>query len=330
MNLTCEYLNLKLKNPLMPGASPMAGNLDVARRLEDAGAAAIVMYSLFEEQVVLAERATFHHADEPGVYFGEPGGWTPGKDNFSLAPEEYLSHIARLKSAVGIPVIASMNGISPGAWIDYAQGMEQAGADALELNFYEIAADEVNSAVDVEVQAIEIVETITDIVKIPVAVKLSPFFSSLPHFAENLVSAGAGGLVFFNRFYQPDINIEELELLPKLHLSDPGELLLRLRWLAIVSARVDTSYAASGGIHNAAGAIKAIMAGAHVVQVVSVLLKRGPEFLQTILHEIEDWLGHHGYDSLAELRGIMNLKKASNPAAFERANYIRILQGWQI
>ncbi|HWB60365.1 MAG TPA: dihydroorotate dehydrogenase-like protein [Chthoniobacteraceae bacterium] len=330
MNLSTDYLGLKLKNPLMPGASPMSGNLDMARRLEDAGAAAIVMSSLFEEQVVLAERKHIPHAEMPSVYFGEPEIQSLQENDFPLSPDEYLKHVARLKGALGIPVIASMNGVSPGNWIDYARGIEQAGADALELNFYEISTDGINSAVDIEVQAIEMVETITHSVKIPVAVKLSPFFSSLPHFASNLVSAGASGLVFFNRFYQADINIEEMEAQPALHFSEPGELLLRLRWLAIVSATVNTSYAASGGVHNATSAIKAIMAGAHAVQLVSILIKRGPEFLQTILHEMEDWCGRHGYDSLSQIRAAMNLGKTSNPSAFERTGYIRTLQGCQV
>ncbi len=329
MNLSTEYLGLKLKNPLMPGASPMAGNLDMAKRLEDAGASAMVMFSLFEEQMVLSERAKYHQADINPGYFEERADWQPRESDFPLAPDEYLALIGRLKTALGIPVIASMNGVSPGRWIEHARNIEQAGADALELNFYEVSTDEINSAVDVEVQAIEMVETITQSLKIPVAVKLSPFFSSLPHFASNLVSAGARGLVFFNRFYQPDILIEELETRPSLHLSDPGELLLRLSWLAIVSASVETTYAASGGIHNAAGAIKAIMAGAHTVQLVSILLKRGPEFLQTMLNEMENWLGHHGYQSLAQLRGVMNLRKTGDPAAFERTNYIRVLQQWR-
>jgi len=330
MNLTTDYLGLKLKNPLMPGASPMADNLDIVRQLEDAGASAIVMHSLFEEQIALEERAQLHHMQMHADSFGEALSYFPETEDFSLTPDRYLHHLARIKEAVGIPVVGSLNGVTPGGWVEYARKMEQAGADALELNFYEISTDPVNSAVDVEVRAIETIQAVKEIVKIPVAVKLSPFFSSLPNFASEMVAGGASGLIFFNRFYQPDIDIEGLEVQPSLHLSEPNELLLRLRWLAIVSATLDTSYAASGGIHSATDALKAIMAGAHAVQMVSILLKRGPKFLKTILNELENWLEQHEYDSISQLRGSMNLAKTPDPSAFERANYIRILQCWRV
>jgi dihydroorotate dehydrogenase (fumarate) len=330
MNLTTEYLGLKLKNPLMPGASPMVDNLDMVRRLEDAGASAIVMHSLFEEQINMEDNARLHHVEMHTESYGEALGYLPKAEDFPFVPDQYLDQIARLKAAVSVPVIASLNGVTIGGWIEYAKGMQQAGADAMELNFYEIPTDPEEPALEVENRAIEILTLIKENVSIPVAVKLSPFFSSLPHFAAALAAAGADGLIFFNRFYQPDIDIEELAVQPSLQLSTPAELRLRLRWLAIVSATVNTSYAASGGIHSAPDALKAVSAGAHAVQMVSVLLKRGPEYLQTVLHEFESWLDQHEYESVAQLRGCMNLKKTPDPAAFERANYLRILQGWRV
>lgn len=330
MNLETEYLGLKLKNPLMPGASPLADNLDHVRRLEDAGASAIVMRSLFEEQLQLEEQARYTHIEMHAESFGEAQSFFPAAEDFSLSPGQYLDQIVRIKSAVQIPVIASLNGVTPGGWVECAANLELAGADALELNFYDLPTDISCDAADVETRAIELLQIIRQNVKIPIAVKLSPFFSSLPNFSAALAGSGADGLVFFNRFYQPDIDIEELEVTPTLHLSDPSELNLRLRWLAIISATVDTSYAVSGGVHSATDAIKAIMTGAHAVQMVSVLLKRGPAFLGTVLAELTHWLEEHEYESVAQLRGCMNLKKTPDPAAFERANYLRILQGWRV
>lgn len=330
MNLVTEYLGLKLKNPFIAGASPMVDSLDVVKRLEDAGAAAVVMHSLFEEQIKMEEKSLLEDVEMHKESFGEALNYFPVADEFLYTPDQYLEQLIRLKAAVSIPVIASLNGITPGGWIDYAKGMQQAGADALELNFYDLPTDPERTASDVEARAIHILTTIKQNVNIPVAVKLSPFFSSLPNFATKLVAAGAGGLIFFNRFYQPDLDIEELDVKPTIQLSDPAELRLRLRWLAIVSACVDTSYAASGGIHTASDALKAVMTGAHAVQMVSILLKRGPDYLQTILHEFESWLEQHEYESISQLRGCMNLRKTPNPAAFERANYMRILQGWRV
>jgi dihydroorotate dehydrogenase (fumarate) len=313
----------------MPGASPLADNLDTVRALEDAGAAAIVMHSLFEEQIALENREIVRSVDMHMDSSPEALSYLPEMDDYTRTPDEYLEHLARLKSAVGIPVFTSLNGLTPGGWVEYAREMEQAGADAIELNFYEISTSASENALDLEARAIGTLRAIKQIVKIPVAVKLSPFFSSLPNFAAGLVAAGADGLIFFNRFYQPDIDIEELEVLPALHLSEPNELNLRLRWLAIVSACVETSYAVTGGVNCAGAALKAIMTGANAVQLVSILLKRGPQFLETILNELDSWLEQHEYESVAQLRGSMNLKKSPDPSAFERGNYIRILQSWR-
>lgn len=330
MNLTTDYLGLKLKHPLMPGASPMATNLDYVRRLEDAGAAAIVLPSLFEEQILLEEDARLHHVEMHADASGEAASYLPRMEDFHLTPDQYIGQIVCIKAAVEIPVIASLNGVTPGGWINYAKSMQQAGADAIELNFYDLPTNPEDSALDVEARAIDILEAVKETVRIPVAVKLSPFFSSLPNFASELTGAGADGLIFFNRFYQPDLNIEELAVQPVLHLSDPSELTLRLRWLAIVSACVKTSYAASGGVHSATDALKAIMAGAHAVQMVSILLKRGPEFLRTVLHELKNWLEQHEYESIQQMRGCLNLQKTPDPSAFERGNYLHILQGWTV
>jgi dihydroorotate dehydrogenase (fumarate) len=329
MNLETEYLGLKLKNPFIVGASPMSDNPEVLQRLEAAGAAAIVMHSLFEEQITMEENSLLNDVESHADSFGEALNYFPLTDDYMFTPDQYIEQIMRIKQAVTIPLIASLNGVTPGGWVDYARGMEQAGADAIELNFYDVPTDPECSASDVEGRALEIMALVRENVKCPVAVKLSPFFSSLPHFASELVAAGANGLVFFNRFYQPDIDIEELTVKNDLHLSTSAELRLRLRWLAIVSAQVNTSYAATGGIHNATDALKSIMAGANAVQMVSVLLKRGPEYLQTVINEYTSWLLNHEYESTSQLHGCMNLKKTPDPAAFERGNYLRILQGWR-
>ncbi len=330
MNLATNYLGLKLKHPLMPGASPMVDNLDIVRRLEDAGASAIVMHSLFEEQVALEERAYAHHVTRHEESFNEATTFLPDPDDFSLRPDDYLEQVRRIKETVDVPVIASLNSTSPGGWVEYAKLMQNAGADALELNFYFISTSPRESGGDVLARAVEVLTAVKATIGIPVALKLSPFFSSLPHFAENLVLHGADGLVLFNRFYQPDIDIEALEVVPTLRLSDSSELTLRLRWLAILSASVTTSYAVTGGVHTAEDAIKSIMAGAHAVQMVSALLKRGPEWLGGVLKDMTDWLEVHEYESIDQLRGSMSLRHCPDPAAFERANYMRILQGWRV
>ena len=328
MDLSTTYLGLKLANPLIPGASPLSDNLDAAKRLEDAGAPAIVMYSLFEEQIEDEQRREVRDVEEAEGSFAEALSYFPRRDQYRvIGPDRYLEKIRKLKEAVGIPVIASLNGVSEGGWTDYAKQCQQAGADALELNVYFLAADPDEPGKAVEDRLVRVVKAVKKAVKIPVAVKISPFFSSLPNMAVRIEAAGAKGLVLFNRFYQPDIDLEALEVVPKLRLSDSGELLPRLRWLALVSGRVKMSLAATGGVHTAADAVKAIMAGAHGVQMVSALLKKGSGHLQTVRDEMAAWMEAHGYDSVAKMRGCMSLEKSPNPAAFERANYIRILQG---
>jgi len=329
MDLSTTYLGFRLPHPLMPGASPMVDSLDTVQRLEEAGAAAIVMHSLFEEQILQEQWATIYHMDVHAESFGEALSYFPRPGEFALGPEQYLAQIARIKKAVHIPVIASLNGTTAGGWVEYARRMEEAGADALELNVYYLATDPEEPAATVEQRTLDILRTVKQTVSIPVAVKLSPFFSSLAHFATELDVAGADALILFNRFYQPDIDIEQLEVTPRLELSNSSELLLRLRWLAILSEKVRCSLAVTGGVHTALDAIRAIMVGAHAVQMVSALLRRGPAYLRTVLDEMSTWMEDHEYTSLRQMQGSMSLARCPDPAAFERANYIRVLQGWR-
>lgn len=329
MDLSTSYLGLHLPHPLMPGASPMVDDLDTVRRLEDAGAAAIVMHSLFEEQIVQEQLTTFHHLETSAESFGEALTFLPAPSEYALGPYQYLDHLARIKAAVRIPVIASLNGTTLGGWLEYARLMQEAGADALELNVYYLAADPQETAEAVEGRTLSLLRAVKQAVTIPVAVKLSPFFSGMAHLAVQLDAAGADGLVLFNRFYQPDIDIEQLEIVPRLELSTSAELLLRLRWLAILHGRVRASLAVTGGVHTAADAIKAVMAGATAVQMVSALLHRGPEYLATVHREMMQWMDEHGYESLRQMRGSMSHACCPNPGAIERTNYIRILQGWR-
>ncbi len=329
MDLSTTYLGFRLPHPLMPGSSPLVDDLDTVRRLEDAGAAAIVMHSLFEEQIVGEELATYQAYEEPGQSHAEALSYLPDPALFALGTDDYLEHVQKIKATVSVPVIASLNGTTPSSWIEYARLIEQAGADALEINIYDLATDPLESGEDVEQRTVEVVASVRDAVRIPIAVKLSPFYSSLSHLARRLEKAGADGLVIFNRFYQPDIDVENLEVLPRLYLSSPNELLLRLRWLAVLSAQVQGSLAVTGGVHNAIDAIKAVMAGAHAVQMVSVLLRRGPETLARVRGEMDRWLEEHGYDSLGQMQGSMGYGRSGNPAALERANYMRILQSWR-
>jgi len=307
----------------------MVDNLDTVKRLEDAGASAIVMHSLFEEQILQEQLATIHHMEVHAEGFAEATTYFPRRSDFAMGPEQYLSQVSRIKRAIRIPVIASLNGTTVGGWVDYARRMQEAGADALELNVYYLATDLAETSEAVERRTLDILQAIRQTVSIPIAVKLSPFFSSLAHFASALVRAGADGLVLFNRFYQPEIDTENLEVVPRLELSHSSELLLRLRWLAVLRDRVDVSLAVTGGVHTAVDAVKAIMTGADAVQIVSALLRNGPDYLRAVRHDFETWLADHEYASLAQMRGSMSSSRVPDPGAFERANYIRVLQGWR-
>ena len=329
MDLTTRYLGFDLAHPLMPGASPLVDDLDTVRRLEDAGASAIVMHSLFEEQITREEMGFVHDIFVHEDSSPEALSYFPKPDEFALGPDRYLEHLRRVKAAVGVPVFGSLNGTSPEGWLSYASAIEQAGADGLELNFYHVATDVNDSAVSVERRLLEIVRLLKARVKIPLAVKLSPFFSSLPHLADALDDAGADGLVLFNRFYQPDLDLENLTAVPRLYLSTSDELLLRVRWLAILYGKIRASLAATGGVHSATDALKAVMAGASAVQMVSVLLHEGPQYLSTVRRTFEQWLVEHEYESVRQAQGSLSLLRSPDPEAFERGNYMRILQTWR-
>jgi dihydroorotate dehydrogenase (fumarate) len=330
MNLQTTYLGLTLRNPIVVGASPFCDDMDAALRLEEAGAAALVMHSLFEEQIDLEESALLHHLETPAESSYEAPSYFPRYEEYSLTPTGYLRTLERLKSSLHIPVIASLNGRRPGGWVDYARRIESAGADALELNTYQLATNPAFSGEDIEGDIVQILRDVVDSVKIPVSVKLSPFHASLTHFASMLDQNGASGLVLFNRFYQPDFDIDELDVVPRLKLSYSSELLLRLRWLSILSPILKGSLACSGGVHTPEDVIKSILGGAHAVQLVSVLLESGPRAIPVMLEGLRDWMKEHGHTELETMRGALNLKRCPNPAAHERANYIKILQSWKI
>ena len=327
MNLATTYLGLKLKNPLIVGASPFCDEVDGAQRLQDAGAAAIVMRSLFEEQIDHQQRSLSYLLDtSPGEIATGAREVFPSYADYPLTPNTYLDQVNYLKNTLKIPVIASLNGHRPGAWTDYAHKLEQAGADAIELNLYHLITDPRMSGRQVEDEMLETVRSISGAVKIPVAAKISPFHAAPAQFALELEKAGAKGIVLFNRFYQPDFDLQELEVLPQLKLSEPGELLLRLRWLSVISPHLQGSLSCTGGVHRAEDIIKALFAGAHTVQMVSVLLKEGPHVFTALLAGMRRWMEARGYDDINELRGALNLKRCPNPEAHERANYIKVLQ----
>jgi dihydroorotate dehydrogenase (fumarate) len=328
MDLSTTYLGFQLPHPFLPGASPLVNDLDTVRRLEDAGAAAIVMHSLFEEQIKREQMAAARFLAVPSESFAEVLSFLPDPDSFALGPEEYLGHIRKLKAVVSVPVIASLNGATDGGWLGYARLMEGAGADALELNVYAFGTDFNESSEMLERRTLHMLEAVKREIGIPVAVKLSPFYTSLAGFACRLAERGADGLVLFNRFYQPDIDVETLEVAPTLRLSDSSELLLRLRWLAILSGRIKASLAVTGGVHNSLDAVKALMAGADAVQLVSTLLRHGPEQLTNLRRDLALWLEEHEYDSLAQMKGSMSLLRSPAPGAHERADYMTILQSW--
>ena len=330
MNLSTNYLGLPLRNPIVVGASPFCDHVASAVQLEQAGAAAIVMRSLFEEQIALEQRALTYHTETSADSNAEAASYFPQYEEYQLAPDRYLHQVERLKARLTIPVIASLNGYQPGGWLDYAPKLEAAGADAIELNMYQLVTDAAASPEQVEQTLIATAREVASAVRIPVAVKLSPFHTSLPHFARSLSAVGVSGLVLFNRFYQPDFNIEDLEAQPTLRLSDSSELLLRLRWLAILSPQTRGSLAASGGVHTGDDLVKALLAGADAVQTVSVLLKNGPQAIVTLLEELQTWMAQHEYESVAQFRGALNHARCPDPAAFERANYLKILQSWKI
>jgi dihydroorotate dehydrogenase (fumarate) len=323
MNLATRYLGMILRTPLVPSASPLSDSLDNVKLLEDAGAAAVVFHSLFEEHIQTESQQLHHHLTHGTESYPEALTYFPELHDIKVGPETYLDEIAAAKEAVAIPIIASLNGSTLGGWTDYAKQIEQAGADALELNIYWIPTDPDMGANDVEARYLEIVKHVKSVVSIPVAVKLSPFFSSFVHMAREVVNAGARGLVLFNRFYQPDIDLETLAVAPNILLSTPMAMRLPLRWIAILHGRIHADLAATSGIHRGSDVVKMVMAGADVTMLCSVLLRRGAGHIRVIEREVEEWLEANEYDSLEQLKGSMSQKSCPDPGAFERAQYLR-------
>lgn len=329
MDLTTEYLGLRLPHPFVAGASPLSDSVDRCRRLEQAGVAAIVLRSLFEEQIDIDALA--HHQAEVGHAdaHGEALSYLPPADECVFGPDEYLAHLAAVKKAVAVPVVASLNGSTEGGWIDYARRIDEAGADAIELNLWSVATDASESAADIEDRAAAIVQAVHRAVRVPIAVKLSPFHTSLAHFALRLQAAGAAGVVVFNRFYEPDVDVEALELRTTMSFSDSSELLLRLRWLSLLSAQLRSSLAVTGGVHTVRDAVKAVLCGAHSVQLVAALMRGGVRRIGEFRDGLREWLVDNGYTSLRQARGSMDANRSPDPRALARVNYMRVLQTWR-
>lgn len=326
MDLTTTYLGLKLRSPLVPSASPLSVDIDNICLMEDAGAGAVVMHSLFEEQLRLELYELHHHLNYGTESFPEALTYFPDVSTFSVGPEEYLNHIRQAKERINIPLIASLNGSTVGGWTSYARQIEQAGADALELNIYYVPTDPDLSCEEVEQTYIDILRAVKAAITIPVAVKISPYFTNLAAMAKRLDSAGANGLVLFNRFYQPDINLETLEVEPHVLLSTPQAMRLPLRWIAILYGRLQADLAATSGICYGQDVIKMLMVGANVTMLCSVLLRHGINYITYIEQEVREWMEKHEYESVRQMQGSMSQKNCPNPSAFERAQYMRSLQ----
>jgi dihydroorotate dehydrogenase (fumarate) len=325
MNLSTTYLGFKLRTPLVVSASPLTEKIDNVRRMEDAGAAAVVFHSLFEEQIRRDHRDLQYYLDQGTESYAESLSFFPVPEEFPVGPEAYLEHIAQAKAAVQLPIIGSLNGTTFGGWMKYAKQIQQAGADALELNLYHVPGDADRSPDDIENEYLSIIASIKAQLTIPVAVKLSPFFTNFAHFARRVDRNGASALVLFNRFYQPDIELETLEISPNVLLSTPMAMRLPMRWIALLYGRIGANLAATSGIHRATDALKMLMAGADVTMFCSVLLRRGIAHLKVIEQEMREWMDEHGYDSVEQLKGSMSQRNCPDPAAFERAQYMRAL-----
>jgi dihydroorotate dehydrogenase (fumarate) len=329
IDLSTTYLGLKLRTPLVASASPLSQEIDGIRRLEDAGASAVVLYSLFEEQLRQERFELEHHLAEGTNSFAEAESFFPQPDEFRMGPEGYLDHIRRAKKAVKIPIIASLNGATVGGWTEYARLIEQAGADALECNIYSIPTDAEVTSSEVEQQYFEILREVRSVVKIPVAVKLSPFFSNMANMAKRLDEAGANALVLFNRFYQPDIDLENLEIQPNVLLSTQHELRLPLTWIGILYGRVRANLAATSGVHEAQDVVKLLMVGADVTMLCSSLLRNGIRHLHHVESGLQKWMDEHEYESVEQMKGSMSQMHCANPAAFERAQYMKAVKSIQ-
>ena len=329
MNLTTNYLGMLLKNPIVASSSPLSHNVDSIRRLEDAGAAAVVMYSLFEEQIGFDSYYIDHHLTQGIDSYAESISYFPDMQSYNIGPDEYLNLIRRAKEAVEIPIMGSLNGTSVGGWTDYAGLIEEAGADALELNVYYLPANIAIKGIDVEALYLDILAAVREAVTIPVAIKLSPFFSSVAHMANCLSEYGAYGLVLFNRFYQPDFDLENLEVSPRLGLSNSNELRLPLRWVSILYGRVKADLAITSGVHTSEDVVKGLMAGAKVTMMASELLQNGVRRIAQVLNEVVTWSIEHEYESVMQMIGAMSQMHCAEPAAFERANYMKMLQSYR-
>jgi dihydroorotate dehydrogenase (fumarate) len=329
VDLTTTYLGLKLKNPLVPSSSPLMQKVDTVKRLEDAGAAAVVLHSLFEEQIMKESNLLDHYLNYGTEGYWEALSFFPEQKSYLIGADAYVEHIRKVKAAVSIPVIASLNGVSTGGWLKYAQRIQDAGADALELNMYYLAAEPNQTSRDVEEMYLELVRVLRASVHIPIAVKLGAEFTALANFVKRLDEIGVNGIVLFNRFYQPDFNLEELEVESTLDLSQSYELRARLRWVGILYGNVKADLAITGGVHTASDVLKCMMAGARVAMMASALLQHGPEHLRTVLSEMVEWMEKHEYASVQQMQGSMSQKSVAYPAAFERANYIKVLQSFR-
>jgi len=328
-DLKTTYLGLELENPIVPSASPLSRSVDSACRLEEAGAAALVMESLFEEQILQEQQELYAATTRGTESFAESLTYFPEHDAYVVSGEEYLEHIFKLKEKLGIPVIASLNGASIGGWTRYANLLEQAGADALELNIYFLAADPGETSESVETRYLEILKAVRKSVSIPVAVKLGPFFSAFAHVARELDAAGADGLVLFNRFYQPDLDLEEMEVVPNVLLSTPQAMRLPLRWIAILHGRLRASLAATGGVHTAEDVLKMLLVGADVTQMASALLVHGPDHVRQVLTDLRAWMDERGVESVRQIKGSMSYRNVRDPSQYERANYMKALKSYR-
>jgi dihydroorotate dehydrogenase (fumarate) len=328
-DLSTKYLGLELKSPLIASSSPLLKKVADVQRMEEAGIGAVVLYSLFEEQVTHESLELHHQLSRSENLTSEGLGYLPESGTYSLLPYQYVKIIESLKKAVKIPIIGSLNGVSKGGWVQYARQIQDAGADALELNMYNLVTDPAKQAAEVENEQIELVTEVRSHIKIPLAIKLSPFYSALPHFVQRLAGAGANGLVLFNRFYQPDFDIDELEVIHTLDLSVPAELRLPLRWIALLYGTVDVDFALTSGIHDHVGVLKAMMAGAKAAMLASELLHNGIGRISEILRDLEGWMVEHEYESIAMMQGSMSHRSAPTPAALERANYMKVLNSFR-
>jgi dihydroorotate dehydrogenase (fumarate) len=329
MDLRTTYLGLELQHPIVPSASPLSENLDTICRLEDAGAPAIVMHSLFEEQLTAESQQLDHYLSYFTDSYAEALSYFPEGQSYNVGPDEYLDKIRRAKETVHMPIIGSLNGVSTGGWTEYARLIEEAGADALELNVYYVPTDPWITGADVEKMYVDVVREVSASITIPLAVKVGPYFSAMANIAHRLAEAGASGLVLFNRFYQPDLDLEKLEVKPDLTLSIPAEMRLPLRWVAILHGRVNVDFAITSGVHTPSDVIKGVMAGASVTMMASELLRHGVSRLARVRDGVAEWLEERGYDSIRQMQGSMSQRHVAEPAAFERANYMKVLQSWR-